>query len=199
MSVDDVRDAYGRRAEEYTALFCPPEGMPELDRKSVSGWADGVSGPIVDAGCGPGQWTDFLRARGCDVEGVDLVPRFVEIARSRFPAGSYRVAELDALGVPDRSLAGVLSWYSIIHTDPRDVPRVLGEFARCLREGGSLLLGMFEGARVEPFPHAVTTAYFWPVQEMSQRLDDAGFLVEATESLVVPGRRPHAAILARRG
>ncbi|MBB5953540.1 SAM-dependent methyltransferase [Saccharothrix tamanrassetensis] len=198
MSVDDVRDAYGRRAEEYTDLFGSQEAVHELDRELVSRWAGEVSGRMIDAGCGPGQWTDFLRRQGCDVEGVDLVPRFVGIARSRFPGNSFRVAELDDLGVPDRSVAGILSWYSIIHTGPDDVPRILGEFARCLCDGGSLLLGMFEGARVEPFPHAVTTAYFWSVEEMSRRLVDAGFRVEATESRVDPGQRPHAAIVARR-
>ena len=164
----------------------------------MSRWAGEVPGRIIDAGCGPGQWTDFLHSRGCDIEGVDLVPRFVELARSRFPEISVRVAELDELGVPDRSVTGILSWYSIIHTDPDDVPSVLGEFARCLCDGGSLLLALFDGTRVEAFPHAVTTAYFWPIEEMSQRVVAAGFEVEATESRVDPGRRPHAAIVARR-
>lgn len=198
VSVDDVREAYGRRAEEYAELFCPPEALHELDRKLVSRWAAGVSGRMVDAGCGPGQWTDFLRNRGCDVEGVDLVPRFVELARSRFAGCCFRVAGLDALGIPDGSVAGILSWFSIIHTHPEDVPDILGEFARCLCDGGSLLLGMFEGAQVEPFPHAVTTAYFWSIDEMSQRLADAGFAVESTASRVEPGQRPYAAIVARR-
>ena len=198
MSLADVRDAYSRRAEEYAALAGSPEWMPEPDRTSVSRWAAAVSGRMIDAGCGPGQWTDFLRSQGCEVEGVDLVPRFVELARSRFPGISVRVAELDDLGVPDGSVSGILAWYSIIHTDPKDVPHVLAEFARSLCDGGGLLLGLFEGPQVEPFPHAVTTAYFWPIEEMSQRLVDAGFHVEATESRVDPGRRPHAAIVARR-
>lgn len=198
VSASDVRDAYGRRAEEYADLFGSQEAMHELDRTLVSRWAGEASGRLIDAGCGPGQWTDYLRSRGCDVEGVDLVPRFVELARSRFPGSSFRVAALDDLGVADGSVAGILSWYSIIHTDPEDVPRVLGEFARCLCDGGGLLLGMFEGTQVAPFPHAVTTAYFWPIEEMSQRLVGAGFQVEATTSRVDPGARPQAAIVARR-
>lgn len=197
-TVQSIREAYGRRAEEYADLFCPPEAMHELDRNLVSRWAGEVSGRMIDAGCGPGQWTDFLRNQGCDIEGVDLVPRFVELARSRFPGSAFRVGELDGLGVPDHSLAGILSWYSLIHTDPEDVPRILGEFARCLYDGGSLLLGVFEGTQVEPFPHAVTTAYFWPIDEMSQRLVAAGFHVEATTSRVDQGKRPYAAIVARR-
>src|SRR6185312_12065021 len=85
VSVDDVRDAYSRRAEEYADTFGSREGMPEPFRRSVSQWAGEISGRMIDAGCGPGQWTDFLRGQGCDIEGVDLVPRFIEIARSRFP------------------------------------------------------------------------------------------------------------------
>ncbi|MFC4004348.1 class I SAM-dependent DNA methyltransferase [Prauserella oleivorans] len=196
--MDEVRDAYGRRAAEYADLFGSREAMPEPDRTLVSRWAGEISGRMIDAGCGPGQWTDLLRGQGCDIEGVDLVPRFVDIARSRFPGAAFRVGELDDLGVPDGSVAGILSWYSVIHADPGLVPGILGEFARCLGDGGSLLLGMFEGPRVEPFPHAVTTAYFWSIGEMSQRLREAGFHVEATESRVDPGRRPHAAIVARR-
>lgn len=196
--MDEVRDAYGRRAEEYVERAFSPEGMHELDRKLISRWGAGLSGHLIDAGCGPGRWTGFLRDQGCDIEGVDLVPRFVEIARSRFPGIPFQLGELDDLDVPDRSLAGILSWYSIIHTDPGNVPRILGEFARCLDDGGSLLLGMFEGPRVEPFPHAVTTAYFWSIEEMSRHLVDSGFQVETTESRVGPGRRPHAAIVARR-
>lgn len=197
MSVDDVRDAYGRWAEEYADRFASTEAMHELDRKLVSEWAGEITGRIIDAGCGPGQWTDFLRSQGSDVEGVDLVPRFVDIARSRFPAVPYRVAELEDLGVPDRSVAGILSWFSIIHTHPDNVPRILGEFARCLRDGGSLLLGMVEGAQVEPFSHTVTTAYFWSIEEMSHRLAESGFQVEATQSRA-DGKRPQAAIVARR-
>jgi len=197
VAVDDVRDAYGRWAEEYAEMFASMEATHELDRKLVSQWAGGITGRIIDAGCGPGQWTDFLRGLGCDVEGVDLVPRFVDIARSRFPAVSYRVGELDDLGVPDRSVAGILSWYSIIHTDPDNVPRILDEFARCLCDGGGLVLGMCEGPQVEPFDHRVTTAYFWSVEEMSQRLVESGFQVEATETRS-DEKRPHAAIVARR-
>jgi SAM-dependent methyltransferase len=198
VSVDVVHDAYGRRAEEYADMACAAESMYEQDRTFISRWADGVSGRIVDAGCGPGQWTDFLRGRGCDVEGVDLVPGFVDIARSRFPDSSYRLGDLTALGVADGSLGGILSWYSLIHTAPADVPRILDEFARCLCPGGSLLVGMFDGTSIEPFAHAVTTAYFWPVDEMARRLGTAGFRVTATETRLGPGKRPHAAIVAER-
>lgn len=197
MSVDEVRDSYGRWADEYADRFASTEAIHEQDLKLVSEWAGGITGRIIDAGCGPGQWTDFLSGQGCDVEGVDLTPRFVDIARSRFPGVRYRVGELTNLGVPDGSVAGILSWYSIIHTHPDDVPNILDEFARCLDDDGSLVLGMCEGPRVEPFAHTVTTAYFWSIGEMSQLLAAAGFQVEETQTRSGE-KRPHAAIVARR-
>lgn len=106
--------------------------------------------------CGPGQWTNFIQTLGVSVEGVDLVPEFVDEARGRYPGVAFRVGCLDMLEVPDRSVAGILAWYSVIHTPPDEIDCALTEFARCIAPYGSLLLGFFEGHVIEAFPHAVT-------------------------------------------
>ncbi|MBI1170420.1 magnesium protoporphyrin IX methyltransferase [bacterium] len=41
---------------------------------------------VLDAGCGAGQMTAELAARGADVVAVDISPALVEIARARLPA-----------------------------------------------------------------------------------------------------------------
>jgi SAM-dependent methyltransferase len=172
--------------------------MPPEDRELLAAWSADISGPTIDAGCGPGHWTAFLHERGLAVEGVDLVPEFVASAERRFPGVSYRVGDLDALPAEDSALGAILSWYSIIHTPPQDVPRHLAEFARCIRPGGSLLLGFCRGETLEPFDHAVVTAYFWPVEAMHRELTAAGFEIVETHTRDDPARRPHAAIVARR-
>jgi SAM-dependent methyltransferase len=198
VTVAEVREAYTRRAAEYTALFGSMSAVHDLDRQLVAGWAARLSGPVVDAGCGPGHWTDFLRRQGCDAEGVDLVPTFIAQAQRRFPGVPFRVASLDDLGLPTAHAGGVLAWYSLIHVEPAHVPSVLAEFARCTAPGGGLLLGLFEGPRLEAFPHAVTTAYFWPVDEMTQHLAAAGFEVDEVHTRTDPGTRPLAALVAHR-
>ncbi|MBT2585282.1 class I SAM-dependent methyltransferase [Arthrobacter sp. ISL-95] len=198
MSLGVVRAAYSARAEEYTALFGTISSTHPADQRLVLSWAQGLSGKVIDAGCGPGQWTEFLCSAGVDVQGVDLVPEFIETARQNYPDIDFAVGSLGRLPTPDQSLAGILAWYSLIHTPPAGISRVLGEFARCLPPGGGLLLGFFEGPILEAFPHAVTPAYFWPVEEMSARLLKAGFTVVGTYARVDPGARPHAAIVARR-
>ena len=109
----------------------------------------------------------------------------------------YRVGRLDDLEVPDASLAGLLSWFSLIHTPPSGLPAILAEFRRCLAPGGSVLVGFCDGPAAEPFPHKVVTAYFWTVAEMSRLLTDAGFTVLDSSTRTVPDHRPYAVVIAR--
>jgi len=195
---DHVREEYRRRAAEYAEALGSMEAVHPSDRALVEAWAGTVAGPVIDAGCGPGHWSRFLQERGVEVSGVDMVPEFIDLASRRFPTVTFREGTLDALGVSDAALGGILSWYSVIHLPPADVGVALTEFARCLRPGGGLLLGFFDGARQEAFDHAVVTAYRWPIAELSGELQAAGFDIVETHTRTGPGARPHGAIVARR-
>ena len=194
---DHVREEYRRRAAEYAEALGSMEAVHPSDRALVEAWAGTVAGPVIDAGCGPGHWSRFLQERGVEVSGVDTVPEFIDLASRRFPTVTFREGTLDALGVSDAALGGILSWYSVIHLPPADVGVALTEFARCLRPGGGLLLGFFDGARLESFDHAVVTAYRWPIAELSGELQAAGFDIVETHTRTGPGVRPHGAIVAR--
>lgn len=198
MSDAQVREAYAARAAEYSSLFGSIEAATEQDRQLLLAWAQGVDGRIIDIGCGPGQWTNYLAESGVDIEGVDPVPEFINDARQRFPSVDYRIGHADQLGVDDGSLGGILVWYSLIHTDPDQIGVLLAEFARCIRPGGGLAIGFFEGAELAPFDHAVTTAYFWPVSLLSSRVERAGFVVTDVRTRTDPGTRSQGTILARR-
>ncbi|MEV8181721.1 class I SAM-dependent methyltransferase [Specibacter sp. NPDC078692] len=196
MTDSQVQQAYAARASEYTAILGAIDGMHELDRNRIEHWARQISGRIIDAGCGPGHWTNFLHKRGVDISGIDLVPEFIERARLRFPDVSFQVSSRRALEDADGSLHGVLAWYSLIHLPPAELPPVLSELARVLSPQGHLLVGFFDGVSAEPLNHAVTPAYCWSLDQMSSLLHDAGFEVINSEARQDPGGRPHAAISA---
>ena len=198
MEDEATRSAYGARAAEYTRQLGSIGDTHELDRRRIGDWAAGIEGSVVDAGCGPGQWTDFLHRRGVAVEGIDVVPAFIDSARLRFPGVPFRVASFRQMGVPDGSLHGVLAWYSLIHVPPDELVSVLAEMGRALVRGGQILIGFFDGPPGTPFPHAVSTAYYWSVGAMGQLLAEAGFEVCDVETRPDPGKRAHAAIAAVR-
>lgn len=194
-----MSEAYGRRADEYAAVLGSMDAVHDDDRALVEQWADAHAGTLLDAGCGPGHWSGHLADRGHTVIGLDAVPRFVAIARAARPAVDFRVGALERTGLPAGSVDGVLAWYSLVHHDPEEVPAALAEFHRVLRPGGGLLVGFFDGETREPFDHAVTTAWRWPVEQLAALLADAGFSVTAVARRTEPGVRPHAAIRAVRG
>lgn len=193
-----VTAAYTNRAAEYTDLLGTVDAMHPADQHLITSWAEGVTGAVIDAGCGPGHWTDHLAQRGTDIRGIDLVPEFVTHASRTYPSTRFDIGSVDELDIPTASLGGVLAWYSLIHHAPETIDTPLAEFARVLRPGGALLLGCFEGPAVEAFDHAVVTAYRWPMAELGARLESADFEIVETHTRTGDGHRPHGAILARR-
>ncbi len=190
-------DAYTARAGEYTDVLGSMSAVHPSDRRLVEAWARTVSGPVVDAGCGPGHWTDHLRRLRLTVRGIDPVPAFVAHARTTYPAARFDLGDMEDLP-SDAELGGILSWFSTIHYAPGDIHRPLTAFARALRPGGTLVLGFFSAAVVEPFDHAVVRAHRWPPQELRARLEAAGFCVRQTSLRHVPGERPVGALVCER-
>lgn len=191
-----TKDAYAARAVEYVELLGRIEATSPIYRQNIAQWASTVDGIIVDAGCGPGHWAHYLQELGAEVEGVDMVPEFIENARARFPNVNFQEGLLENLPYGSDSVAGILSWYSVIHTEPEMLQEILEEFARCLAPGGTLLLGFFEGSKLEVFDHVVAPAYFWPVEEMEGALKNAGFNSFDIRKRTDEGCRPHADIVA---
>lgn len=199
MARADVAAAYDSRAEEYVEKLGSVHQMADRDRLTITQWRDGTGGRLLDAGCGPGHWTEVLSQDGRrDVVGVDGSTRFLESARDRFPGNRFVAGDLAALPVASRSLGGILAWYSTIHTPPTDLPETFDEFARTLEPGGSLLLGFFVGEAGVVFDHAVTTAYYWSVEALAYLLAPQGFVVEHADTRRDPdARRTHGDLRAR--
>lgn len=170
---DDVAELYADFARG--AL----ERIP-LDKAVIAAFADYVrdAGPVADLGCGPGHNTAHLRGLGLDVSGLDLSPNLIALARTAYPGLRFEVGSMAALPFADGSLGGILSWYSMIHTPPAEVPGFFAEFFRTLAPGGHLLVGCFEsgGEPISEFDHKVITAYRWPLDELAAVAAAAGFV-----------------------
>ncbi|MEV4093675.1 class I SAM-dependent DNA methyltransferase [Streptosporangium saharense] len=178
--LDVTADAYDAVAVLYAEFVRDALDDVPLDRAILAAFAELVrdTGPVAELGCGPGLVTAHLRDLGVDVSGVDLSPVMIDIARETYPDLRFEVGSMNALDLADDHLRGVVSWYSIIHVPPGEVPVYFAEFRRVLAPGGHLLLGFFEaeGDPVTPFDHRVTTAYRWPIDDLAKLAADAGFL-----------------------
>jgi ubiquinone/menaquinone biosynthesis C-methylase UbiE len=107
-------------------------------------------------------------------------------ARRAHPGIPFEEGRLDHLPVPDASLAGVVCWYSIIHTPPADLDEAFHELRRVLESGGLLLLA-FQAGHGQAWHQANAhgtglplTSYRHSLGDVTRRLEAAGFRVHAT-------------------
>ncbi|MET7513078.1 class I SAM-dependent methyltransferase [Streptomyces sp. NPDC005480] len=174
-------DAYDAVAVLYAELVRNELDTQPLDRALLAAFAElaqaNDGGPVAELGCGPGRVTAHLRNLGLDVFGIDLSPAMIDLAREAYPDLRFEVGSMDALSLADGSLNGIVSWYSVIHTPPQDVPSYFDEFRRVLTPGGHLLLAFFESGDdpVTEFDHKVVTAYRWPIDNLARTAAKAGF------------------------
>jgi ubiquinone/menaquinone biosynthesis C-methylase UbiE len=106
----------------------------------------------------------------------------VAIARRDHHDLTFTVGSLADLPYPDEQFAGVMLWYSTIHTPPAGQARLFAEATRVLRPAGYLLIAFQtgEGARdVSPayrrFGHEVELErYLYPADQVASHIEAAG-------------------------
>lgn len=95
---------------------------------------------VLDAGCGPGFYSEQLIERGAQVVAIDASEPMVKLARARL--GDRCVVQQQMLGAPmsfeDDSFDAVVCALTIHHIDDRHA--ALAELCRVLRPGGVLAL-----------------------------------------------------------
>ena len=96
--------------------------------------------PVLDLGCGRGEWLEVLRDQGLPCRGVDLNAISIADCRER----GLQVDMLDALGslklLADESLGAITSMHLVEHLPFQVVLELLVECRRVLKSGGLLIL-----------------------------------------------------------
>jgi SAM-dependent methyltransferase len=92
----------------------------------------------LDVGCGEGRFCRMLRGWGIDATGMDPTDALLARARALDPGGAYLIGRAETLPFPDAAFDLVVSYLTLI--DIPDVTAAIGEMARVLRPGGSLLI-----------------------------------------------------------
>jgi SAM-dependent methyltransferase len=161
MSQDDsVGRDYDRIAERYTSEISAELTGKPLDRallRYVVDMADGRGG-VGDLGCGPGHVTRHLAELGADAVGVDLSREMIRLASAANPGLPFVVGDLRCLPLESGSLAGAISFYSLIHFERDEDIRVASrEIARVLKPGGEVVVAYHCG------DHVVRPGSMWGV------------------------------------
>ena len=142
-------------------------------RAAGAGTADA---PVLDLGCGRGEWLELLQEEGMHARGVDT--NVVAVAGCR--ARGLDVVHADALeylrGVPERSLGAVSAIHVIEHLPFAQVVELFDQARRVLREGGGVI---FETPNPENLVVGACNFYYDPTHERPLPPEPFRFILES--------------------
>jgi SAM-dependent methyltransferase len=133
--------------EEYLREYEPLFTL-ERDRREVSRLLEVLGLPsgarVLDVPCGQGRHAHLLAEAGFRVHGVDLSPHLLARARERGTGPTLQYHRTDMRDLPDRwsdrfdAVVNLFTSFGFF-ADPADDRRVIAEFARVLKVGGTLV------------------------------------------------------------
>jgi SAM-dependent methyltransferase len=135
-----------------------------------------IERPIVDLGCGRGEWLELLTEQGLAGRGVDSNLAMVTESRER----GLDVVEMDALAylraLPDQSCGAVTAFHLIEHLPFPTLIAMVDEIARVLLPGGVTIL---ETPNPQNLLVGACTFYIDPTHRRPVHPETMRFLAEA--------------------
>ncbi|MFW5968027.1 MAG: class I SAM-dependent methyltransferase [Persicimonas sp.] len=170
-------DAYEQLADAYAERIDTKPHNAHLERPATLGLLADVAGKrVLDAGSGPGVYTEWLVDHGAEVVGVDVSPKMVERARERLgDRARIKQANLavDLDRFDDARFDLILS--SLVLDYVRDVESVFLQFRRLLRSDGHLVFSVLHPLAAQ---HIFETDNYFATEEVSSEWTGFGTPVE---------------------
>lgn len=131
----DVRSGYGEWVATYEQTVEDAMDIELLESLEQVPW----SGEVADLGCGTGRTGIWLREQGVEaVDGVDLTPEMLEVARQRGVHRRLIEADVAATGLPDEAYDLVVT--SLVDEHLADLRPLYAEAYRLAKPGALYVL-----------------------------------------------------------
>lgn len=146
----DTRESYDSAAKAYAEHLADELIHKPLDRHLLNRFAEATRGRglVADFGCGPGHVARYLHEQGVTMIGTDLSSGMVEVAAGLNPGIEFRVDDMTCPNFADGSLAGIVSFYSIVHCEAAELGAIFQQMRQVLVPGGLALVAFHVGDQV---------------------------------------------------
>lgn len=147
LNKSQIQHAYNVTAEEYAIRFFREFDHKPFDRMVLKRFAEETKGKgrVCDMGCGPGEVAAFLHSLGSNVMGIDISEGMIQKAKELSPDIQFRCEDMAQLSFKNDELAGIASFYAIVHFTLEELGHVFKELCRVLKPQGILLFSFHIG------------------------------------------------------
>lgn len=134
MTPDEIAKSYDQLAEQWNSDKFPRGNGVEQHERAIEFLEQHRS--ALDIGCGSsGRIIDLLLGHDFDVEGLDLSPRMLELARKRHPETTFHHADITTWTF-SKKYDFISAWDSIWHMPLADQEAVFTKILGGLTRGG---------------------------------------------------------------
>lgn len=195
----DVQEGYGEWVRTYEQTVLDEMDLRLFERLKSVPWSSFEM--VLDFACGTGRIAAWLKGKtDAEIDGVDLTPEMLEIARGKHLYRSLRVADVGATGLPAESYD--LCIQSLADEHMATLPPLYTEAARVTKPGGYFALVGFhpqflmagvpthfdrtpgESITIRSYVHLLSDhvsaglAAGWTLREMTEGLIDEAWLAK---------------------
>lgn len=186
-----IQDTYNQIADLYTDRYFDISSDTDLVDRFLKQLP--AQAKILDIGCGPGNFTQYLVSKGFQVEGIDIAAEMLRVARTHLPQVTFTQGDLSALPYPDQSFDAVFSAYSLIHVAQADIAKTIIGLQRILTSKGLVFVLVQKGTSdhliAEPLmPERQNFVNFFSLDNLVQDFQTNGFTVK--EHIEIPINDP---------
>jgi SAM-dependent methyltransferase len=151
--------------EHYSEFETAFRGSRDTVRERQKTYLDDVlplkalNAPVLDLGCGRGEWLELLHDHGVPAYGIDTNERFADENRERGLDVRVEDALTHLRDLPESSLAAVTGFHLVEHLEPETLLDLVDSAIHALRPGGLLL---FETPNPDNLAVGASTFYIDP-------------------------------------
>jgi SAM-dependent methyltransferase len=133
----DVREGYAEWVRTYEQIVQDEMDLHLLDRVQTIDWS--ALRLVLDLACGTGRIGQWLKRRcAARIDGIDLTPEMLEVARSKDIYRTLHVADVASTGLPVHAYDGCTQSLADEHLP--ELPPLYREVARVTKRGGYFVL-----------------------------------------------------------
>ena len=101
---------------------------------------------ILEVACGPGNITKYLldKRPGFKIEGIDLAPKMIELAKVNNPTASFQVMDSREISAIDKQFDAIICGFCFPYLSKDDVARFIANARHLLKKDGILYMSTME-------------------------------------------------------
>jgi SAM-dependent methyltransferase len=102
---------------------------------------------VLEIGCGPGNITRYLFSKRPDmvVEGIDIAPNMIELAKKNNPAAEFKVMDCRELNHLSGKYNAIICGFCMPYLSKKDSAKLINDCGNLLETGGIFYFSVIEG------------------------------------------------------